>query len=45
MVTGSSGGSPMTGRALTEAVDLGEAFRMVGLAREVAHWHGGELGR
>jgi hypothetical protein len=43
-VTGSSSGSPTTGMSPMGAVDLGEGFRMVGLAREVAHWHGGGLG-
>jgi hypothetical protein len=43
-VIGSSGGSPMTGRALTRAVDLGEASETVGLAWEAAHRCGDELG-
>jgi hypothetical protein len=45
MTTGSSGGSPMTGRAPTGSVDLGEASRMVGSVREAAHRRGGEVGR
>jgi hypothetical protein len=45
MVTRSSGGSPMTGRAPTGSVDLGEASEMVGSVREVAHRHDREVGR
>jgi hypothetical protein len=44
MLTGSSSGSPMMGRALTGDLDLGEASRMVGSAQEVVHRRGGKLG-
>jgi hypothetical protein len=33
------------GRALMGALDNWEASRMVGLAREASHRHGGELGQ
>jgi hypothetical protein len=44
-VTGSSGGSPATGRAPMGAVDLGEAFGMVGSSQEASHWCDSEVGR
>jgi hypothetical protein len=44
-VNDSFGGSPMVGRALMGALDNWEASRMVGLAQEASHRHGGELGQ
>jgi hypothetical protein len=43
--TGSSGGSPTTGRALTGSVDLGEASGMVGSVWEAAHRRDREVGQ
>jgi hypothetical protein len=45
MAIGSSGGSPMMRRAPTGAVDLGEAFGMVGSVWEAAHRPDDEVGR
>jgi hypothetical protein len=45
MVTGSSSGSPITGRALTGAVDLGEDSGMVVSAREPAYQCDGKVGQ
>jgi hypothetical protein len=44
MVTSSSGGSPMMVRAPIGAVDHSKSPRILGLAWEVAHRCGGELG-
>jgi hypothetical protein len=45
MVTNSSGGSPMMGRAPTGVVDLGEASELFGFAREAAHQRDGTIGQ